>query len=178
MSDLLRDAIANGFPPVSRRDARVLVLGSLPGKASIAAGQYYAHPRNVFWRIMAEIAAATGGYDDRCRALEAAGIALWDVLAGSVRPGSLDADIRLDSAVVNEFDAFFRAHRDLRLVCFNGRKAEQLFRRMVGTPVGGVLRLECLPSTSPAHAAMPFAQKLCRWRGIIGPETIRVAGHE
>jgi hypoxanthine-DNA glycosylase len=152
----------------------VLILGSLPSRASISAQQYYAHPRNVFWQIMGEIANATGAYAQRCKALEAARIALWDVLASSIRPGSLDTDIRLDSAVANDFGSFFRTHPELRLVCFNGRKAEQMYRRFAGqVSKSRNLRFECLPSTSPAHAAMPFGEKLSQWRGIIGPQLVR-----
>lgn len=174
MSGKLEDGVSIGFAAVARHDARVLVLGSLPSRASIAAQQYYAHPRNAFWKIMRDMVDARGSYADRCRALGDAGIALWDVLASSVRPGSLDADIRVGSAVVNDFDSFFRTHRALRLVCFNGRTAEAMFRQLVTQEsVPPNLHFACLPSTSPAHAAMSFGEKLRRWRGIIGPDLIQ-----
>lgn len=96
-----------GFPPVARRDARILILGSLPGQRSIAAREYYAHPQNGFWKIMAELVGASGSYEQRCAALLKSHIALWDVLGSSLRPGSLDADIQLATAEVNEIG---RAH--------------------------------------------------------------------
>ena len=164
------DSTTKGFPPVARRDARVLVLGSLPSRRSVQAGEYYAHPRNAFWTIMREIAGAAGDYRSRCLALQARGIALWDVLSSSVRPGSLDADIDLASAVPNDFERFFADHARVRLVCFNGRTAQAMFRRFV-RPALSIERLEyaLLPSTSPAHAAMTIAEKLDTWRGIIEP---------
>jgi hypoxanthine-DNA glycosylase len=162
---------STGFPPVERADARVLILGSLPSQASLTAHEYYAHSQNAFWKIMRELTGADGGYAERCESLRASGIAVWDVLASSVRPGSMDADIRLESAVPNDFPAFFAAHAGLRLVCFNGKKSEQMFRRFVRLPAANSgLRFESLPSTSPAYAAKSFEDKLHFWRGIIEPE--------
>lgn len=165
---------SRGFPPIARNDARVLILGSLPGRASLLAREYYAHPRNAFWKIMQVIAGATGSYLSRCRSLQAKRIAVWDVLSCSIRPGSLDADIDMTSAVPNDFEEFFSGHRDIRLVCFNGRKAQQMFGRYV-RPVQecGDLAFALLPSTSPAHASMTPAEKLEAWRGIIEPELRR-----
>ena len=161
---------SDGFPPVARADARILVLGSLPGQKSIAEQQYYAHPQNAFWPIMRELFGIDGDYDARCKQLEAHRIALWDVLASSVRPGSMDAAIRLDSARPNDFRRFFAAHAEIRLVAFNGRKAEDMFRRFVAADCLGdaVLRVG-LPSTSPAYAAMPFSGKLSAWREALLP---------
>lgn len=164
------DSTTKGFPPVAREDARVLILGSLPSRQSVQAGEYYAHPRNAFWTIMRDIAGASGDYRSRCRALQERGIALWDVLSSSVRPGSLDADIDMASAVPNDFDRFFADHVRLRLVCFNGRKAQDMFRRFV-QPALSIEGPEfvLLPSTSPAHASLTVAEKLDTWRGIIEP---------
>lgn len=160
---------SRGFPPVESPGARVLILGSLPGQASIDAQQYYAHPRNAFWPIMRELAGASGSYESRCASLMDSGIALWDVLQSSVRPGSLDASIRPGTAVANDFDVFFERQGAIRLVAFNGRKAEELFRRFV-QPVGSdEYRFASLPSTSPAHAAMSLEHKLAAWRGILAP---------
>lgn len=129
--------LSEGFPPIARPDARILILGSLPGQRSIAEQQYYAHPQNAFWRIMRELFAIDGEYALRCDQLSSRGIALWDVLHSSVRPGSLDASIRLDGAVTNDFATFFARHRDISLVAFNGRKAEQLFMRNVSDDMIG-----------------------------------------
>ena len=149
----------------------MLVLGSLPSAASLRAREYYAHPRNAFWKIMQVIVGATGDYAARCRALEERGIAVWDVLQSSVRPGSLDADIDVASAVPNDFAGFFASHDRVRLVCFNGRKAQDMFRRFVlpELPLERP-RFASLPSTSPAHASLTFAGKLDAWRDVIEPE--------
>ncbi|MBS0395831.1 MAG: DNA-deoxyinosine glycosylase, partial [Proteobacteria bacterium] len=124
---------ATGFPPIARRDARVLVLGSLPGQESLRRRQYYAQPRNAFWPIMGELVGAAPAlpYPRRARRLAASGIALWDVCAAAFRPGSLDAAIEPGSVVANDFAAFFRRHPRIRLVCFNGRTAATLYRRRV-----------------------------------------------
>ena len=167
-------AASVGFPPIAEQRARILILGSLPSQASLQAGQYYAHPQNAFWKIMSELTGAAGSYASRCKALGDAGIAVWDVLSSSVRPGSMDADIRLATAAANDFVAFFETHDRVRLVCFNGKKAEQLFNRFV-QPVALTDKMvfAALPSTSPAYASMSYAQKLQAWRGIIAKEIER-----
>jgi hypoxanthine-DNA glycosylase len=96
------------------------------------------------------------------------GIALWDVLAESVRTGSMDANIQLDTSAANYFVGFFERHRDIELICFNGQKAAQIFQRIVELDDGGNSRqFETLPSTSPAYASMSYADKLARWRKVI-----------
>jgi len=161
-------AASSGFPPVARADARILILGSLPGQRSLRVGQYYAHPQNAFWKIMREITGAAGSYEQRCDALVEYGIALWDVLAESVRPGSMDANIAIETAEVNDFKSFFAAHRAIQLVGFNGKKAAQIFRRsVVLDDAVAPGQFETLPSTSPAYAAIPYAQKLSMWRSVI-----------
>jgi hypoxanthine-DNA glycosylase len=160
--------VSSGFGPVERADARILILGSLPGQRSIAEQQYYAHPQNAFWRIMRELFDVDGDYAKRCSLLTASKIALWDVLHSSVRPGSMDADIRFDSARANDFPGFFAAHGSLRLVAFNGRKAQQLYARLVApTGVADGLRHVLLPSTSPAYASLPYPDKLAAWRRAL-----------
>ncbi len=157
-----------GFAPIAGPDARVLVLGSMPGVASLRAGQYYGHPRNAFWPIMAELFVfdAMSPYPLRVAALQQNGIAVWDVLAACVRPGSLDSDIDTDSIRVNDFDSFLRAHPGLRRVCFNGAKAHAVFRRQVlpALVVAPGIDMVRLPSTSPAHAGMAFIDKCRQWR--------------
>ena len=158
-------AASEGFPPIANVNARVLVLGSLPGVRSIAEQQYYAHPRNAFWPVMQALFDIDGDYDARRRQLAANRIAVWDVLQSSVRPGSLDADIRLDGATTNDFATFFNSHPDIGAVFFNGKKAEALFTRFVDArPNTPSAQFVVLPSTSPAYAAMPFSSKLDRWR--------------
>lgn len=160
---------SSGFGPLASDNTRVLILGSLPSQRSIADNQYYAHPQNAFWRIMAELAGAHGSYGDRCVALQKQGIALWDVLASSVRPGSLDADIQVSTAEVNDFERFLVTHGAIERICFNGQKAAKIFSEQV--PQGVVdsrIQLTTLPSTSPAHAAMRFGEKLELWRIGVG----------
>jgi TDG/mug DNA glycosylase family protein len=156
----------NGFPAIAGADARVLILGTLPGQASLQKGEYYGQPRNAFWRIMGELFGVPPGmpYDERKRRIVASRVALWDVCAAADRPGSLDSAIDAGSVRANDLAGFLDAHRAVSLVCFNGSKAEALYRRLVlpGTGVRTV-RYETLPSTSPAHAAMPYGEKLRRW---------------
>jgi hypoxanthine-DNA glycosylase len=159
------------YPPIARRDAETLILGSLPGRKSLEMQQYYAHPYNAFWKLIAAIfdTDAVMPYAKRVKVLTRHRIALWDVLAAATRPGSLDSSIVHASALANDFRGFFREHPRIRRVFFNGRKAEELYRRFVLPGLGAefaALRHECLPSTSPAHAGMSFAKKLGTWRRI------------
>lgn len=157
-----------GFPPIASANARILILGSMPGQRSLAAQAYYAHPQNAFWRIMAQLVSADGSYEQRCHALTESGIALWDVLQSSSRPGSMDADIRLDDSEANDFNAFFSKHPGIVRIGFNGQTAAKLFERLVRPQLGDtILDTKTLPSTSPAYAAMPFAGKLAEWRDFI-----------
>ena len=159
-------ARSEGFPPIARGDAKILILGSLPGARSIAEQRYYAHPQNAFWKIMAELFGIEGDYATRCELLCEQGIALWDVLQSSVRPGSMDAAIRLDSAQPNDFESFFVEHPCIRRIGFNGGKAHQMFARFVDSAPPGA-SLVRLPSTSPAYASMPFSAKLSAWRDAL-----------
>ena len=160
------------FPPIAAPNATRLILGSMPGMASLRANEYYAHPRNSFWPIMGELFGAGPDlrYARRVRVLWTAGIAVWDVLASCTRASSLDADIDEESMVANDFAGFFRTHRRIERVFFNGTKAEQSFRRQVLRTLGSTaLRLERLPSTSPANAAWSRARTLRAW-AIVGAE--------
>ncbi|HEX9706080.1 MAG TPA: DNA-deoxyinosine glycosylase [Steroidobacteraceae bacterium] len=160
-----------GFRPIANRRACVLVLGSMPSEASLAAGQYYAYRHNQFWRIAGEIC----GFDPdtpyayRKVALKKAGIALWDVVGSCARRGSLDSSIIEDSIRVNDFAAFLRAHPSIRRICFNGRRAESAWRRHVlgKLPPKRKFEYRLLPSTSPANAGMGYLRKLRIWRSAI-----------
>ncbi|HUO94188.1 MAG TPA: DNA-deoxyinosine glycosylase [Rhizomicrobium sp.] len=153
------------FPPIVSGKSRVLILGSMPGTASLKAGQYYAHPRNAFWPIMGRLfdAGPQWPYEQRVKRLLQAGVALWESLEACVRPGSLDTSIT--DEVPNDFASFFAQHPRIRHVYFNGAKAETSFRRHVlPLPSSGAERLYTrLPSTSPAHAGMPFEAKVKAW---------------
>lgn len=160
---------SEGFPPITRADARVLVLGSLPGQRSLAERRYYAHPRNSFWPIVREIFGIDGDYAQCCEELRDYRVALWDVLRTSVRAGSLDAAIEIETATANDFEGFFAEHSGIELIAFNGRKAQQLFDRLVAKPRWSEIAVASLPSTSPAYAAMPFSAKLAQWRAALAP---------
>lgn len=161
----------HGFPPIARTDARVLILGTMPSRASLAAQQYYAHPMNLFWRIMGELLgfARESPYATRAAALLASRIAVWDVLASCHRKSSLDSDIDAASAVPNDFAGFFARHRRIRRVCFNGATAEKLYLKHVRQLPGIPARVEHvrLPSTSPANAGIPYTEKKRAWRAAI-----------
>jgi len=165
-----RAAPLRGFPPVSRADARVLVLGSMPGEASLRRGEYYAHRGNGFWPIVAGLLGLPPGatYAARVRALRGARIALWDVLRSCRREGSADAAIR--DAMVNDFPAFFARHPRITHVFFNGAAAERWFLAHAAPALAGrPLRYARLPSTSPAHASLDLARKRAAWRVILAP---------
>lgn len=151
------------FPPLVATGARILILGNMPGVASLQAQQYYAHPRNAFWPITGELYGfePAARYDDRVVALTRAGVAVWDVLRCCRRVGSLDSAVEPDSMVANAFGAFFAAHPTITQVFFNGAAAEKNYLRLVG--VDPQMRYVRLPSTSPAHT-MSFADKLATWR--------------
>lgn len=167
-----RETRLRSFAPVAGRNARILILGSMPGAASLAANRYYAHPKNAFWPIMGRLLGfdPAAPYGRRIAALKAARVALWDVLHSCVREGSLDAAIEAETA--NDFAAFFRAHPEIGRVYFNGAKAEACFRRLVLPALSPKLRYARLPSTSPAHASLPLARKHAAWRAILGQEAL------
>jgi double-stranded uracil-DNA glycosylase len=161
-------AQVESFPPIESAIARVLVLGTMPGEASLRARQYYAHPQNAFWRI----AGTTLGFDPaapyeaRIARLRAAGIAVWDVLQSCTRASSLDSAIVAATAVPNDLPAFLADHPQIRRICFNGAKAEALYARHVRprlVPAPDIRYLR-LPSTSPANASVPWPQKLQAWQ--------------
>jgi double-stranded uracil-DNA glycosylase len=110
------------FAPIEDIAATLLILGSMPGKASLAAGEYYAHPRNVFWTVMGELIGPHPDlpYEDRLKILRSSGIALWDVLGSCVRKSSLDSHIEVSSAAPNDFKSFFLQHPNITRVFFNG----------------------------------------------------------
>ena len=160
------------FPPISDAASRVLILGSMPGKASLRAKQYYAHPQNAFWRIIAALFEldADAPYELRVEALRENGIALWDVMKSCTRESSLDSDVVESSIVPNAFPSFLRAHPRIATICFNGAKAEESFQKYALPRLGARADLSYyrLPSTSPAHASLSYAAKLAAWRAVLG----------
>ena len=160
----------SSFTPTAGGDARVLILGSMPGAASLAAQQYYAHPRNAFWPLMARLCGFNAGltYPARVQALEAAGIRLWDVLASCERQGSSDAAIAPGSVQINAIAALVQAPSQLQAIALNGALATKLFRKFVAPELNEKVQIFALPSTSPAHAAQTFEQKWQAWR-VLAP---------
>lgn len=154
--------------PVLAPNTQLLILGSMPGTASLTAQQYYAHPRNAFWPIMAALFgfSVSLSYLDRIRQLTAEKVGLWDVLQSCERQGSLDSAIRAEMA--NDFIQLFRSHPQIRCLVFNGNKAATSFRKQVLPSLTGIdcPALLALPSTSPAYAAMSFTDKLHHWHSI------------
>lgn len=159
----------SGFPPIEDAHAEVLILGSMPGLASLAAGQYYAHQRNTFWHIMGNLLdfRPDAPYPVRIRSLQSAHIALWDVLYICERNGSLDTNIVTATQIPNDFGTFFETHPKIKHIYFNGGKAESAFKQLVLPltlcPADTLTRL---PSTSPANATMTFLEKLAAWKII------------
>jgi TDG/mug DNA glycosylase family protein len=143
-------------------DTRLLILGSLPGDASLKAGQYYGHPRNAFWRLVGDVLGQdlpALPYEARLTALGEAGIGLWDVIAGAERRGSLDADIR--RAETADLKRLIDSLPSLRAIAFNGATAARIGRRSLAGVEGPAL-LD-LPSSSPAYAALSPDRKSDAW---------------
>jgi TDG/mug DNA glycosylase family protein len=158
-------SVKSGLPPIARPDARLFVLGSLPGDASLAARRYYAHPTNQFWRLLGT---AIGedlqalGYEDRLERLAERRIGLWDVIASASRHGSLDQAIRL--AEHNQVDHLLHDFPDLRAIAFNGGTAARIGRRLIGEPPAKATLID-LPSSSAANTRR-FEEKAASWHRI------------
>ncbi len=159
--------LSYSFAPHIDAQARVIILGSMPGIRSLDAAEYYAHPQNAFWRIMASLFGIDRAwpYEERLSRLLGERVALWDVLQACQREGSLDSMIRPESEVANDFASLFARYPQLEYVYFNGSKAESFFNRTVKPSLDlPHLHYQRLPSTSPAHAAMSFERKLAAWQ--------------
>lgn len=181
-------AVINSFSPILSLAPTKLILGSMPGKRSLQEVQYYAHPQNVFWRIIENLynsdrvqykntdyAKADHRkklYEEKIQLIKKSDLALWDVLQGCSREGSLDSDIIESSIVINDFSAFLAKHKTIKHIYFNGAKAEQLYKRYVVPTLGEPekhLPTTRLPSTSPAYAALSFENKLQAWQLMMQP---------
>lgn len=164
-------ARVESFEPVIGRRPRIVILGSMPGVASLEAVQYYAHPQNAFWRIMGTLFGFDHAvdYHTRIGEIRKLPLILWDSLQSCHRPGSLDSSIDLGSARANDFPGLLDRFPDIRAIFFNGAASEKYFRRLALPELQADLDIELrrLPSTSPAHAGMAFEQKLEAWREIL-----------
>lgn len=167
------EEVLTGLPPVVASDCRVLILGSMPGAASLQAARYYAHPRNRFWPLMAALAdvPAEATYGERLVALQRAGIGLWDVIGECRRAGSLDSAIVRGSERANALVPLIVSLGQLRVIAFNGAAAASLFRRHVEPHLPELrqpVQRIALPSTSPAHAAMGLEALREAW-SVLAP---------
>ena len=159
------------FPAISNKHAKILILGSMPGKRSLEMQQYYAHPQNQFWPIMAELLGFPNNleYKERTQQLLKHQVALWDVLQNCHRQSSLDSDIKPDTIVPNDFRLFLKEHTNIRAILFNGKKSEEIFNHRVKKTLDSDRYLEYLPmpSTSPAHASISRKEKIRRWSVLL-----------
>lgn len=163
------DPLLASFPPVVARDTRTLILGSLPGVASLQMRQYYGHPRNAFWKLVGEVLGAdlyAMDYPTRLQTLLAHRVGLWDVIAQARRIGSLDSDIRDHSQ--NDLQTLLAQLPALETIAFNGGTAGKIGLQALGEQAGRY-RILLLPSSSPAYAALSYAQKLASWRQLADP---------
>jgi len=160
-----------GFNLVGNSNAKVLILGSMPSMRSLEKQQYYAHPQNAFWRIIAHLfnQGKALDYQQGEALLIDQGIALWDVLKFCDRQGSLDSAINKETMEMNDFADLFLTFPKLRYVFFNGSMAESTYKKQVQPLVeesAAYIKYKKLPSTSPAYAAMKFEAKLVAWHAI------------
>ncbi len=168
-------ARVQSFAPVIGKHPRILILGSMPGIASLEAVQYYAHPRNVFWPIMGELFGidATLDYQQRIAQISQHPVVLWDTLKSCYRPGSLDSAITRDSVEANDIPELLGKYPEIRAVACNGASSNDYFRKLVlpeltaANEIARDIQLLKMPSTSPANAGMTFAQKLDAWRQLL-----------
>jgi len=160
-----------GFSPIAAKNAKMLILGSIPGAASLEKQEYYAHPRNSFWDVIAQFTNSPplSNYEEKKAVLIENHIALWDVLKNCQREGSLDSSIQNHSIVTNDFELFYSTHRSVKFVLFNGTKAEQEYNKRV-LPICHQfkhLTYYRLPSTSPAMAQLSKPEKLQKWLAVM-----------
>ncbi|MGR9106697.1 MAG: DNA-deoxyinosine glycosylase [Gammaproteobacteria bacterium] len=163
---------ARSFPPLFEPGSRILILGSMPGRASLEAREYYAHPQNAFWPIIETLFKVSSplNYRGRISLLARHRIALWDVLGTCVRNGSLDSSIKPASIVTNNFEELFQAAPNIQAVFFNGSTAQREYTKRVVPDLPDQyagLPSYRLPSTSPAMAAMTRKQKLGHWQRVV-----------
>lgn len=176
----------HSFTALCDQQAHTLVLGTMPGVASLTAHQYYAHKRNGFWPIMLAIINQSvpdyavhdqSDYQQKIDILQSAGFGLWDVLAECERAGSLDSAIKSNSVVMNDFVALFTQFTAIKTVAFNGKTAERLFHRHVFPALKRAefnideMQWTCLPSSSPAMASLSLQQKYEQWNTLLPKQT-------
>lgn len=159
------NSLKNSFPPIADEKTEILILGSLPGEMSLELQQYYAHPRNRFWKVIAKITNSEipENYEQKLSFLQQNRIGVWDVVQTAKRVGSLDTNIL--NEIPNDLESFINNHPSLKVIAFNGAKSRALFDKYFVRQ--SKLKYLALPSTSPANASFTF-EKLCEnWRKIL-----------
>ncbi len=160
---------SEGLPPVVSENARILILGTLPGKQSLAMQKYYDHPGNAFWKVMEKLIGVKRGmsYQERINQLKNARIALWDVFKECEREGSTDTGINKGTEETNDFETFLNKYTGIQRIYFNGKKPEKAFRRRVWRKlpqsIQSRLALATLPSTSPTNTHLTEIEKVGEW---------------
>ena len=164
-------ARVHSFEPIVGRDPRILILGSMPGVMSLQAVEYYANPRNVFWKIIGQLFELDTecSYRSRVQKISELPLVLWDTLRACHRSGSLDSSILKQQIEANDIAGLLQQHTGLQVIAFNGAASEKYFHQLVkqNLPANSDLTLLKMPSTSPANAAMNFDQKLLAWRQLL-----------
>lgn len=167
-------SVVTSFAPLAKESAKVLVLGSMPGVLSLKAQQYYAHPRNAFWRIMSSLYGFNADlpYNERVEKLTESGVAVWDVLQTCIRTGSLDSAIENGSQVANDFSWFLKQYPNIKRIGFNGATAEKSFRALCLPHLKTIIAQNAisfvrLPSSSPAYT-QTLDVKIATWRSLLG----------
>ena len=166
MEQKIKSEILQSFPPLANSQTKILVIGTMPGVASLDAAQYYAHPRNAFWKIIAQVfnhGAEFQSYPEKINCALAHGIGLWDNLQNCIREGSLDSNIK--NAVPNDFETLLQKYNITKLL-FNGQKSFEFFKRYHGKLLE-TTAYEVMPSTSPANATLSFEKKLAVWKKAL-----------
>lgn len=166
MEQKIKSEIRQSFPPLANSKTKILVIGTMPGVASLEAAQYYAHPRNAFWKIIAQVfnnGAEFQNYQEKINCALAHNIGLWDNLQNCIREGSLDSNIK--NAVPNDFETLLQKYNITKLL-FNGQKSFEFFKRYHGKLLETVA-YEVMPSTSPANATLSFEKKLAVWKKAL-----------
>jgi TDG/mug DNA glycosylase family protein len=163
--------LVHSFEPIIGRDPRILILGSMPGVISLQAAEYYANPRNAFWKIIAELFELDidCGYELRIHRLSTLPLVLWDTLRACYRQGSLDSRILRQQIEANDIGGLLEQYGSLQVIAFNGAASEKYFKQLVKPhlPASRELTLLKMPSTSPANAGMKFEQKLEAWNRLL-----------
>ena len=155
-----------GFAPIADAQSSLLILGTMPSVRSLQKQEYYGHPRNAFWPLIARLTnhMPSNDYSSKKAMLHHAGIALWDVCRECYRQGSLDSNICNEQP--NAIDLLISQCPKIRAIAFNGQPAAKLFKRHIGSIAGRQIDYLVLPSSSPTYA-IPFEQKLAAWKAIL-----------